>query len=100
VNESSFVIVALMFNNAAVVESDREVDEVPLVKVNVTVVAALALGMLVKNPNPNEATVTSAMRLKVVFVDIYFLSIVVIETFPNTALRWVARADTSLSPRE
>jgi len=50
-------------------------------------------------PSPNEAAATSAMRLNVVFVDIIFLSIVVDETFPKTALRWVARADTSLFPK-
>jgi len=36
-------------------------------------------------PNPKAATVASAMRLNVVFVDIYFLSEVVNETFSFTA---------------
>jgi hypothetical protein len=37
--------------------------------------AALAGATELRTPNPNAATVTSAMRLKVVFVDICFLSI-------------------------
>jgi hypothetical protein len=37
--------------------------------------AALAGATEVNTPKPNAATVTSAMRLKVVFVDICFLSI-------------------------
>jgi len=38
-------------------------------------------------PKPNAATVTSAMRLKVVFVDICFLSIVDSKTIPDSA--WI-----------
>jgi hypothetical protein len=38
-------------------------------------------------PKPNAATVTSAMRLKVVFVDICFLSIVDSRTIPDSA--WI-----------
>jgi hypothetical protein len=34
-------------------------------------------------PNPNAATATSAMRLKVVFVDICFLSISRVREFPE-----------------
>jgi hypothetical protein len=36
-------------------------------------------------PNPNATTSASARRLKLVFVDISFLSKVVLETFSNTA---------------
>ena len=36
-------------------------------------------------PKPNAATVTSAMRLKVVFVDICFLSIVELRTIRSSA---------------
>ena len=36
-------------------------------------------------PKPNAATVTSAMRLKVVFVDICFLSIVDLRTIRSSA---------------
>jgi hypothetical protein len=38
-----------------------------------------------KKPTPIAAITPSATRLKNVFLDIYFLSIVVIETFPITA---------------
>jgi len=58
-----------------------------------------------KRPKPNAATVTSATRLNVVFVDICFLSFVVIESFPTAAWnervipsRCIARADASNSP--
>jgi hypothetical protein len=37
----------------------------------------------VKTPKPNDATATSAMRLKVVFVDICFLSISRDREFPK-----------------
>jgi hypothetical protein len=43
---------------------------------------ALAGATEVKTPKPNAATVTSAMRLKVVFVDICFLSISRSREFP------------------
>ena len=40
----------------------------------------------VKTPNPKAATVTSAMSLKVVFVDICFLSISRVREFPDLGL--------------
>jgi hypothetical protein len=46
------------------------------------VAAALAGATVTNPPNPNAATVTSAMRLKVVFVDICFLSISRSREFP------------------
>jgi hypothetical protein len=45
--------------------------------------AALAGATDVKTPKPNDATATSAMRLKVVFVDICFLSISRVREFPK-----------------
>jgi len=48
---------------------------------------ALAAGATERTPRPNAATATSAMRLKVVFVDILFLSVVVMKTFSMAALR-------------
>jgi hypothetical protein len=42
-------------------------------------------GATVNMPNPNAETATSAMRLRVVFVDICFLSLVVKKTFFFTA---------------
>ena len=58
-----------------------------------------------RTPKPNAATVTSAIRLKVVFVDICFLSFVAIESFSAAAWnelvipsRCIARADASNSP--
>ena len=41
-------------------------------------------------PNPKAATATSAMRLKVVFVDICFLSISRTEEFPQFGLNQVS----------
>jgi hypothetical protein len=45
-------------------------------------VVAVAGATEVKTPKPKAATVTSAMRLKVVFVDICFLSISQDQEFP------------------
>jgi len=53
-----------------------------------TVEAALAAGaatIIDRNPAPNAETATSAMRLRVVFVDICFLSIVDSRAFPESA---------------
>jgi hypothetical protein len=47
--------------------------------------AALAGATDVINPKPKAETATSAMRLRVVFVDICFLSLVVEKTFSSTA---------------
>jgi hypothetical protein len=47
------------------------------------VATALAGATDVKTPKPKAATVTSAMRLKVVFVDICFLSISRVREFPD-----------------
>jgi len=44
-------------------------------------------GVMERTPSPNAATATSAIRLKVVFVDILFLSVVVMKTFSMAALR-------------
>jgi hypothetical protein len=44
-------------------------------RVNVYAAGAAFDGTTDRSPNPNDATATSAMRLKVVFVDICFLSI-------------------------
>jgi hypothetical protein len=51
-------------------------------KLKPVVGAALAGATEVKTPVPKAATATSAMRLKVVFVDICFLSISRSEEFP------------------
>jgi hypothetical protein len=55
--------------------------------VSVSPVIAAVAGAKDRTPNPNAATTTSAMRLKVVFVDILFLSVVVMKTFSMAALR-------------
>jgi hypothetical protein len=49
--------------------------------------AALAGATEVRTPKPKAATVTSAMRLKVVFVDICFLSISQDQEFPDLGLK-------------
>jgi len=80
-------------NVAPVVLSDLPVVSAPTVVELVAEVVTEALsicafeGIAETNPIPNDATETSATRLNSVFVDIYFLSIVVIETFPMAALR-------------
>jgi hypothetical protein len=63
----------------------RAVGIVPTVMLDT--VAALAVATPVSIPNPNAATVTSATRLKVVFVDICFLSISQDQEFPELGLK-------------
>jgi hypothetical protein len=60
----------------------READEAPGVIEVTGLIAAVAGATEVKTPKPREATATSATRLKVVFVDICFLSISRSEEFP------------------
>jgi hypothetical protein len=62
-------------------------DAVAELNVNVGVPTYACEGATERTPRPNAATATSAIRLKVVFVDICFLSVVDIETFPISALR-------------
>jgi len=52
--------------------------------------AAIAGATDVKTPKPNEATATSAMRLKVVFVDICFLSISRVREFLDLGLNQIS----------
>jgi hypothetical protein len=47
--------------------------------------APFADGPVERRLIPKDATTASAMRLKFVVVDIYFLSEVVLEAFPSTA---------------
>jgi hypothetical protein len=76
-----------------------------LVTANVSEPTAALEGATERTPRPKAATVTSARRLKVVFVDICFLSIVdprnfrrsAWNQFPDSA-RFIARADESNSP--
>jgi hypothetical protein len=65
--------------------SNVVVDAVAALRERVLVsLTACAVGVDNK-PKPKAAITPSDMRLKNVFLDIYFLSIVVIETFPITA---------------
>jgi hypothetical protein len=65
----------------------RAVGIVPTVMLEI--VAADA-GTTDNNPNPNAATVPSAMRLNVVFVDICFLSISQDQEFPDLGLKLIS----------
>jgi hypothetical protein len=76
----------------AVVESDLLKLAVPAVVVMVTFEPATpenaaCEGTELRTPRPNAATATSAMRLKFVFVDMYFLSLVVTRNFLVAASR-------------
>jgi hypothetical protein len=64
------------------------VDEI-VPKVNGASVA-VAGATEVKTPKPKAATVTSAMRLKVVFVDICFLSISQDQEFPELGFELIS----------
>jgi len=54
-------------------------------EIEVTPSSALAGATAVNTPKPKAETATSAMRLRVVFVDICFLSIVDPRAFPESA---------------
>jgi hypothetical protein len=58
---------------------------VPVVDELVKVVAAACAGTDDSKPKPNADTATSAMRLRSVFVDIFFLSLVELGNFPISA---------------
>jgi hypothetical protein len=74
---------------AAVVLSDLFAVTVPVVAESVIFAAGTEAceGTELSTPRPNAATATSAMRLKFVFVDICFLSIVVTRYFLVAASR-------------
>jgi hypothetical protein len=83
VNVSPVVPAACAIANVTTVATPTRVGptEPAVIPVGATV-AALAGATEVNTPKPNAATATSAMRLKVVFVDICFLSISRSEEFP------------------
>ena len=73
---------------AAVVESDVPVVAVPsatVVVVALRLITAAFDGATERTPRPKAATATSAIRLKVVFVDICFLSVVELRTIRISA---------------
>jgi hypothetical protein len=69
-------------------ESDvaLETTVIELLSNAIDVATAFAGATDVKTPRPKAATATSAMRLKVVFVDMCFLSISRTEEFPQFGL--------------
>jgi len=86
------VSVAAPARYARVTVADVEVDDSVVVcaavaadKVRVSALDVADEGTTDITPKPNAATVTSAMRLKVVFVDICFLSIVDLRTIRSSA---------------
>jgi len=77
------VIGAVIVNGMFEVDPTAKVGIVPTeIAVGVISPAALAGDTEVKTPKPKAATATSATRLKVVFVDICFLSISRSREFP------------------
>jgi hypothetical protein len=75
---------AVMLTGILIVEPTAEAGIVPTVTaVGVIAPFALAGATDVTTPRPKAATATSAMRLKVVFVDICFLSISRDQEFPG-----------------
>jgi hypothetical protein len=85
---------AVLFVNVTVLVAAtprRAAPEVPAVIVVVDDgTVALAGATEVNTPKPNAATVTSATRLKVVFVDICFLSISRSREFPSFGLNQIS----------
>jgi hypothetical protein len=85
--ESVFADEVQVFVTVRVTESPGLIDVALADTVKVSSVTAADEGATERTPRPNAATATSAIRLKVVFVDILFLSVVVKRTFPLAALR-------------
>jgi len=83
--ESPIKVEVMVIVAVSPIATDAEVAD----KVSVSSPAFTAAddGATERTPSPNAATATSAMRLKVVFVDILFLSVVVMKTFSMAALR-------------
>jgi hypothetical protein len=79
-NVEVIVIVAVSPIEAVTVDADN-------VRVSSPEFITALDGATERTPRPNAAIATSAMRLKVVFVDILFLSVVVMKTFSMAALR-------------
>jgi hypothetical protein len=87
------VISPVTVNEAAVVVSEITPPDKPEMKVaepavGVEIATLLTVaddGAADRNPKPNAETTTSAKRLKLVFFDIVFLSLVVTKTFFVTA---------------
>jgi hypothetical protein len=96
--------VSVAVADVAVTESPTEA--VPSVTVRVSMATDADAGATVDSkPKPKAATVTNAMRLKVVVVDICFLSVVDPREIRSSAwnqspdsARFIARADESNSP--
>jgi hypothetical protein len=65
----------------------REVVAVPPLAATVRLGAANAGATDVRTPSPSDATATSATRLKFVFVDMFFLSLVRFRNFLSLARR-------------
>jgi hypothetical protein len=75
-------------DTTAVAVSPAVIDAVEAARLIVAPACTSALdGPEAITPRPNAATTASAIRLKFVFVDICFLSIVVMKTFSMAALR-------------
>jgi len=81
------VCVQEMDKDPVVLLSDFVVEADPAVGVTVKPVTVAEEGATERTPKPIAATTASAIRLKVVLLDICFLSIVVTETFSVAALR-------------
>jgi len=71
-----------LFTRAAIVVAELVNEEIAAI-VTFEFPNAACEGAVPKTPKPKAATVTSAMRLKVVFVDICFLSISRVREFPD-----------------
>jgi len=97
VNDSVFVIAELLPASSVIKTGTKPLLVTPsptiVREVYPSVIALLAAeagATELSTPKPNEATATSATRLKVVFVDICFLSISRTEEFPQFGLNQIS----------
>jgi hypothetical protein len=74
-------------NEAPLPEETTVNDEVLSVEPDVNVPATAIEGAAARTPKPKAETATSAMRLRVVFVDICFLSISRLSDVPSAGFR-------------
>jgi hypothetical protein len=85
--ESIFAVRSKPSVPVGAVTTPREVVAVPPLAATVSDAAAFAGATDVRTPSPSDATATSATRLKFVFVDMFFLSLVRFRNFLSLARR-------------
>jgi len=90
VTESLTFVATKEWVRTAVADSPSVIESVAASIVSEFAITVAEDGTTESIPNPNEATATSATRLKVVFVDICFLSISRTREFPSIGFELIS----------